>query len=155
MKQKIDRNRKRIDSAIKSAKKIQKDGADLEAVSHFARYICVLSCAHLEMSIKAICVEYTKNKSCRSVANFVESYVRLFRGPKWESILSLLSRFDKQWSNSVIAATPEEVKDAVISVVSLRNQIAHGESVGVTLSRIERLHSGVVRFVDILGTCIK
>lgn len=60
------------------------------------------------------------------------------RSTKLENVHNLLSRFDPKWGKAVKDATPEEVRDAVISVVSNRHQIAHGRSVGITKGHTPR-----------------
>ncbi len=44
----------------------------------------------------------------------------------------------------------DELKDAIDSIVSLRNRIAHGESVGITYIRILEYYQRANRVIDFL-----
>jgi RiboL-PSP-HEPN len=63
-------------------------------------------------------------------------------------VQEVLGSFDADWQKTIEAFLVDEFKDAVDSVVNLRNKIAHGESVGVTYQTISEYYIRVQRVVD-------
>jgi RiboL-PSP-HEPN len=126
---------------------------DLELRSHWARYLCVLVEGHVETAVRAIYDDYARRAAgAQPVVNYAAANLRRFQNPNMERILELTSRFSPEWAASLRAQTDGRLKDAVDSVVSLRNQIAHGQSVGVTYSRIKDYYEHVSEVLDLLDT---
>jgi hypothetical protein len=67
-----------------------------------------------------------------------------------ERILDLINRFSPQWAENLRVSTEGRLKDAVDSVVDLRNQIAHGRSVGVTYVRIKDYYGRITEVIDLV-----
>jgi hypothetical protein len=63
----------------------------------------------------------------------------------------LLGDFDQEWRSLLEAYVAGELKDAVDGVVSLRNKIAHGESVGVTYTTISSYYFRVQKVVNFVA----
>ena len=117
---------------------------DLEIQSDFARYLCVLVSGYLEKSIAELMLEHARNNGSLTLQRFVEKRTRRFANANFERLLDLLSSFDQDWCRDLGA----EHKDAVDSVVGLRNSIAHGGMVGVTYQRVAEYHARVQLVVD-------
>jgi hypothetical protein len=56
--------------------------------------------------------------------------------------------FDSTWGEDLDSYLIDEKKDAIDSVVGLRHKIAHGEYVGVTISRVRDYYAIVAKVVD-------
>ncbi len=117
---------------------------DPELQAHWARYMCVLVSGFLETSVRSIYSEYAKEKASPNVVNFVQNQLKQFQNPNMEKLLQLAGQFNPQWREWLEAATLDEPKAAVDSIVSNRHAIAHGIQVGITLSQVKRYYDGVV-----------
>jgi len=62
----------------------------------------------------------------------------------------VVGAFEREWRAELIKFLDGPRKDALDSVLSLRNKIAHGESVGLTYSRIQEYYLRVKEVVSFL-----
>ena len=115
-------------------------GTDLELQSDMARYLCVLISGYLEQAIIELLLEHTRQRAQPSVLRHVEQRLRRFANPKVQRISDLMGGFDSDWRVQLEAFAVDERRDAENSVVDLKNTIAHGQSVNVTLSRTKRYY---------------
>jgi hypothetical protein len=124
---------------------------DLELQSHWARYLCVLVSGYIEVSVRAMYSEYSRERAVPNVANFIDSHLKGFQNPNMEKVLELTRRFNPEWEVSLRVATEGELKDSVDSVVAVRNQIAHGRSVGITYVRIRRYYDDIEKVIALIN----
>lgn len=122
----------------------------LELKAALASHICVLLSGLIEISVQTMCREHCSNKSEKRIADYVSSHLGQFRNPSFERILQLLERFDPAWKEAIKIRCSSEVKTTIDSVVNNRNQISHGEQVGITLASIDAYTNSVLQFVDLL-----
>lgn len=130
LKQRLDATFKRIDLIDDSS----------EVKSDFAKYLCILVSGFLEYSARELVQEHTRRQSSPTVQSFVESNTRRFTNANSEKLRQLLGRFDSDWGTELGNFLTDERKEAVDSVVTLRNQIAHGQQVGITFVRISEYY---------------
>lgn len=119
---------------------------DIEIQSDFARYLCVLVSGYLEQAVSELVVEHARRTGAPSLQRFVDQRTKGFTNAKCQKLCNLLGDFDPEWRGQLEAFVAGELKDAVDGVVSLRNRIAHGQSVGVTYNTISEYY-GRVRLV--------
>jgi hypothetical protein len=79
---------------------------------------------------------------------FIEKNTRRFTNANSEKLKALLGSFNADWRSKFDTVLVDELKDAVDSIVSLRNLIAHGGSAGVTLSRVTEYYLRIQLVVD-------
>src|SRR5207249_1183317 len=98
--------------------------------------------------------EHARRNGGTSLQRFVERGTRQFANANCQRILELVGRFDADWHSDLEKFLKDDVKDAVDSVVSLRNRIAHGTPVGITYQRIREYYIRVQGVVDrVAGIC--
>lgn len=136
-----------LDKLFENVKKFKDDE---EIAAHLSRYLCVLVSGYIEVSVREIVYTYAQNKSHEYVANFVQSNLKRLRNPKMENILQLVGSFSQTWRDSIQKSVEGELKDAVDSVVSNRNQIAHGGDVGITYGQINYYYNKSVEVIKLL-----
>jgi hypothetical protein len=141
----VDRLKQRLDATFK---RIDGVDSDLELRSDFARYLCVLVSGYLERAVAELLLEHARRFGGPSLQRFVERNTRGFTNANSQRVQDILGRFDPDWQRTIGAFLVDESKDAVDSVVNLRNKIAHGESVGVTYQTIADYYKRVQRLVD-------
>lgn len=140
-------NKQRLDALFSQ---ISNFSGDIELQSHWARYLCVLVSAFLETSVLAVYSEYASKRAKPDVASFVRSRLKGFQNPNMNKILDLTGAFNPEWKTQLRAATEGEPKEAVDSIVANRNKVAHGESVGITYSRIQGYYTNAVKVIELI-----
>lgn len=126
-----------------------KQDADEETLAHWACYLCVLTSGLLEASLKSILTEYVTARSHPDVTNFVESKLEGITNLNEERVYKLLNSFRPAWAELFRERRTDTQKDALDSVIANRNQIAHGRSVGLTLSRMKAYHREIVKVIAV------
>ncbi|NET00416.1 MAG: hypothetical protein F6K62_00870 [Sphaerospermopsis sp. SIO1G2] len=144
----VIRAKQKLDNVFAKIAQLPED--DIELKSHWARYLCILVSGFLETSVRAIYSEYAKKVSNRNVANFVERKLTDLQNPKMEKILQLTGAFNSEWESNLRIATEGELKDAINSIVANRNNIAHGQDVGITYIRIKEYYEKAVQVINII-----
>ena len=123
---------------------------NVELQSHWARYLCILTSAFLELALRELYGHYARQRSAPFVANYVERNLGYVQNPSMDRILTLAGSFSPEWASKLKDQTEGELKDAVDSVVANRNRIAHGEDVGITYARVADYYRRVVRVIEIV-----
>lgn len=129
----VHRLRSRLDATFSRA---PDPNADPEFQADFAKYLCVLVSGYLESALCALLLGFAQTRSSGDVASFVERQLGPWTNPKAEKIIDLFGSFNQDWRNNLTAYLVDQRKDSVNSLVALRHKIAHGESVGTSLSQI-------------------
>jgi NAD-specific glutamate dehydrogenase len=115
----IERQRRRLDDVFQKVRDLSWD-AELQA--HWARYLCILTSGFIETSVRTIYLQYAEQKSAPYVASYVESQLSRFQNPRMERIIQLASAFNPRWGDEIRSNMADELKDAIDSIVSLRNR---------------------------------
>jgi hypothetical protein len=144
----VKRLKQRLDATFKRVGSV---GSDLELQSDLARYLCILVSGYLEKAVSELVVEHARRTGAPSLQRFVDQRTKNFTNAKSQKLYNLVGDFDPEWRSSLEMHFSGELKDAVDSVVDLRNNIAHGQSVGVTYARVCDYYSRVQRAVDYIA----
>ncbi|WP_130430706.1 HEPN domain-containing protein [Rivibacter subsaxonicus] len=142
----LDAARKRLTSAFLRASELP-EGA-LELRSDYARYLCVLVSGFVEVAVFEMAAEHCRRRASPTVSNYGISQLGKLQNIKCERLAQLLSSFDPSWRAAFEAFVGGPRSDALDSAVDLRNKIAHGESVGLTLSRVTDYRDRIVEILD-------
>jgi hypothetical protein len=142
----VHSERQRLDETFKRAASVKDD---LELSSDFARYLCVLVSGFLEQAVIELLVEFVGKRSADSIQRHLEPHLRRFTTAKSKNIIVLLGSFDLTWQKDLEDYhLVDERKDAVDSVVNLRQTISHGRSTGVTMVSVQRYYDRVKEVVE-------
>lgn len=144
----VSRLTQRLGSAFSRVSKL---GDDFELWADFARYLCVLVSGYLEVAVVECAGWYVTRKAAPPVAAYASRTFERFANPNAERLLQLVGSFSSDWRRSLEIFLVDEKKEAVDSVVALRNQIAHGESVGVTYVQIKAYYDAVKEVVSFIA----
>lgn len=148
----IERLKQRLDATFMRASGTQ---GDIELLSDFARYLCVLVSGFLEQAIIEILLEHVRTHSHDSVQRHVEQRLRRFTTANAENLVQLLGSFDSDWRMDLENFLVDEYKDAVDSIVALRHRVSHGHSVGVSMVQVGDYYDRVKHVVEhVLDLCI-
>ena len=143
----LDSLKKRLDAAFERTRDVDQN---IELQSDLARYLCVLVSGYIEKAVVAIVLEHARQrgKGAPTLQSFVAEKTKFFTNPKTSKILDLLGSFDPEWKRELKDFLVDEPKEAVNSIVALRNNIAHGGSDGLTYSRICDYYKQAQRVID-------
>jgi hypothetical protein len=146
--QEVARLRQRLDNTFRRA---PSSSGDIELQSDFARYLAVLVCGFLETAIVALVLNLSEKKSSPEIALFVEKQLDYWTNPHADKILNLLGSFSREWRQRGETFFVDEQRDSINSLLALRHKIAHGESVGTSLSQVKDYYAAVLIAVDFLA----
>ena len=118
---------------------------DDELRAELTKYLCVLSSGLMEIACRDILDRYAMKRSSPTVRRFVASRLSEFQNPKVGKICELLGAFDPALAATWREALSDEQADAIDSIVSNRNQIAHGRSIGLSFDVWNRYYKGALQ----------
>ena len=145
--QSVAREKQRLDTLFVLAGKLPPEE---EALSHWARYLCVLTSGFIENSMRMLLKTYIEQHANDAVANFAWTRIKDLTNLNEERLARLLGSFDPMWRETFEDKTSSQQKDAIDSVVATRHLIAHGQSVGITLVRMKQYLAEVFNAVKII-----
>jgi hypothetical protein len=152
MRQELHREKQRVDNVFSLVDDLD---IDEEVISHWAKYLCILTSGLLENSIRIIVAHYSLINSNPCVASYVRNSIERVTNLNTEKIRQLLGAFSKDWGKIFENSISEEQKDAIDSIYANRNSIVHGRSVGITLVRIKDYYKNIHEVLDwICNECV-
>lgn len=124
---------------------------DFELLAHWAKYLCVLVAGFLENALIEVYGEFVVGSSSPAVARFATTRLENIQNPKAQRFLEIAGAFDEAWRielEQFLAVNGR--KEAVDSIMSNRHQIAHGETSGITLTRVNQYLEKCIEVIDFL-----
>lgn len=148
----VDRLKQRLDATFARAGNA---ALDAELLSDVSRYLCVLVAGYVEKALAELLLEHTRRHAGPSLQRFVEYRTRRITNINAQYLQEVMGTFDGDWRRNLEEFVVDEKKAALDSIVSLRNAIAHGESVGVTYSRVQDYYKKIQLIVDrVANLCV-
>jgi len=149
--QEVHRLKQRLEATLARA---PLSTVDLEVQSDFAKYFCILVSGFFENALIALILDVAQNRSAPEIVLFVERQLDYWTNPNSEKIFQLFGNFNPEWRSALENYIVDDKKAAVNSLVALRNKIAHGESVGTSLSQIKSYYITVLDIIDFVANLI-
>lgn len=141
----VARQRRQLDTTFARARDLH---ADVELLSDFARYLCVLVSGYVEQTTIELLIEYARTHSDPRIQRHVERGVRQVTNLNSQRLIDVVGTMDPAWRSELEDFIVDEYKDALDGIVALRNSVAHGRYVGVTLSRATAYYTRVKKIID-------
>nr|VFK51591.1 MAG: hypothetical protein BECKTUN1418E_GA0071001_10068 [Candidatus Kentron sp. TUN]VFK54034.1 MAG: hypothetical protein BECKTUN1418F_GA0071002_103617 [Candidatus Kentron sp. TUN]VFK60102.1 MAG: hypothetical protein BECKTUN1418D_GA0071000_11163 [Candidatus Kentron sp. TUN] len=138
--------KRHLDTAFERIGHVDSDNPELQ--SDLARYLCILVSGYLEKAVAALLLKHAKQSGGPTLQRFVGETTKRPMNLNAQRLQELLGSFDPDWRSKLKSFLVDERKAAVNSVASLRNRIAHGETVGVTYQQISGYYAQVWKVVD-------
>ncbi|MCY4464045.1 MAG: HEPN domain-containing protein [Chloroflexi bacterium] len=128
-----------LDRLFVLANQLQLDGnTDLRIRSAFESYLCIRTYAFVETSIRTILLRYVRQVAGDdAVENFVASQLKRHPNLSYSVLINLLGRFDPEWATMIKESTNAMMRVALDGLVNLRNNIAHGDDVDISLKDLQ------------------
>lgn len=149
--QKVHDNQKRIDSLI-MLMEAAAPLVDMKVQSVFASHLVILASGHIEISVREVLGEYALRRANPTVQQFVLKSLERENSLNCEKINKVLDKFDKHWKESVSGATTVSEREAVDSLKTLRDQIAHGKQNGTGYITVKGYYGQGCKYVGKLAS---
>lgn len=142
LRERLDRRFERIDRLA---------NADIELQSEFARYLCILVSGFLEKAVQELAMECCRRMAGGAPRNFAIAQLDRTRNPSVDALRSFVGSFSLEWEERLDGFLTEERRDAIGSIVGLRNDAAHGGSAGITYARVRQYYVQINQTIDFLS----
>jgi hypothetical protein len=149
----VNRLRNSLKAAFDRAKSLQV--VDAEIQSDLARYLCVLVSGFVETAVAELAIEHCRSRSATSVLSYASAQLDRLQNLKSQRLVQVIGSFEKKWSSELSSFMDGARKDALDSVIDLRNKIAHGESVSLSLGRITEYHEKIDEVIVFIEKLLK
>lgn len=121
---------------------------DISLQAAWARFFSVLCAGLLENGITEIYGEYVSRVAAPEAANYAVSRLARLQNPNTEKFLETAYAFSKKWGDELkVFVEDDGRKEAINSILNVRNQIAHGQDAGITYVRITEY---LIKAVEVL-----
>jgi len=123
--------------------------SDIEAQSHWAKYICILSSGLLENAIKELYKDFVQRSASRPVVDHVVLNLDKIQNPKSSRFVEIARSFKTKWADDLeVFVGQNGRKEAIDSIMANRHLIAHGKDSGITLARIKQYLDRSVEVIE-------
>lgn len=124
---------------------------DIELLSHWAKYLCVLCSGFLENAIGEIYIRFTVGKAADEVVNYTSSTLLKIMNPKVDRFVSTARAFNVVWGAELEMFIQENGrKEAINSIMTNRHKIAHGEDSDITIARLSDWFGKSIEVVEFI-----
>jgi RiboL-PSP-HEPN len=151
MRWKLDQQEKKIDNLFELVGKVSDD----ETKAILSKFLCVRTSGFIESSIKNLLNEYVQGSSPKNIQQFVSKKIKTITNLKFDRLAETLGLFSDNWKECFIEQITDEQKAALNSVVSNRNNIAHGETDSISYEIMKDYYLHARSVVDLLKIIIK
>lgn len=126
-------------------------GDNIEMLSHWAKYLCVLSAGFIENALQDIYSRFVQASASEAVHNYAVSCLSGIRNPKTGRFIEVAGAFKKSWGKELkVFVDQDGRREAIDSIMQNRHQIAHGEDSGVTIARVREYLDKSVNVIEFL-----
>lgn len=143
----IEKMRRQLDAVFARAE----EATVLEVRSDLARYACMQLTGFLEQALLSIGRHVVTQMSSGAALRFSESHLDRSFNPRSGPVVSFVSRFSSEWAQELEKILADDERgNSLNALVGIRNQIAHGQSQGVSIQRLYDYRKTVDTVVDFL-----
>jgi len=123
--------------------------------AHLSRYLCVRTSGYLESVIRHLIVNFCDGTSPQQIENYLTTRTKYITNLEYSKIIKLLSEFSLDWKTEFENRVTDEQRSSLNSVVSNRNNIAHGNSDSITYRNMKDYYVDIKEVTQILKDIIK
>ena len=128
--------RQRLEARIERLTSHARRTTDNELQAELARYLCILVSSLIEERCRELASAFAEARSAPEIARFVRVRTRRLRSPSSENIRDLFRAFDPARADGWYDELADDQRAALDSIAAIRNQLAHGASVGLSLGML-------------------
>lgn len=124
-----------------------------EIISRLAEYLIIRVSGLIEVSVKAILLDHSKNATNDlPVLSFIEYQLNRHWDLNHGKICELVEHFSPDWGTAVKRDIVGPMKESINSVVVLRNTLAHGGDITISFSTASDHNCHVLEAMQTLAT---
>jgi len=126
-------------------------GDDIEMLSHWAKYLCVLCAGFLENSLKEVYTTFCTQAASPAVASYANRKLRKIQNPKTPAFIGLAAEFERTWGEKLKEFVNDNGRrEAIDSIMANRHRIAHGDTSTISLVQIKEYFKKAIEVVDFI-----
>ena len=151
MKWKLKQQEKKLDSLFELVNNVTNE----EQKAYLAKFLCVRTSGYIESAIRNLINEFADKTTPKPIQSYVNKEVKYITNLKFDKLSNLLNSFDEDWKIEFEDKVNDAQKSAINSIVSNRNNIAHGENDSITYGSMKDYYTHCKEVVEILKSIIK
>lgn len=109
---------------------------DLEAQADYAKYLVIRLSGLVEQVLAEIVIAHVRAQASSTVLSYATSQIKRFQNPNAERVIDLVRAFDRRWAQELDESMSDSERNALGSVRTQRNRIAHGQPSTVSLVQV-------------------
>ena len=131
--------------------------SDDEVKSLLAKIICIRISGLLEVAIKSRISDYSDNKTPKEIKRFLTQKFKDITNLKSSKLCDVLGTFSSDWKSSFEKEISEnqQLKSSLDSLITLRNDIAHGQTCSISLNNVQQYYNDVKIAIDLFDKIIR
>ncbi len=126
-------------------------------VKYLVSYAVIKSCGTIEIVFKDIIYQHLiQNANPEAISFFTKNIKESSSNPKTDRICRTLKQLNEKWNSSFktqINSSPD--KNMLNSLVDLRNQLAHGNSISASINDVINQFNAGCNILNILDSIVK
>jgi len=123
--------------------------------AHLSRYLCVRTSGYIESVLRHLIVNFCDGTSPQQIGNYLTNRTKYITNLEYKKIASLLGEFSSDWRSEFESRITDEQRSSLNSVVSNRNNIAHGNSDSITYRNMKDYYLDIKEVTRILKEIIR
>ena len=137
--------------------KLAKSQSDDEVKSLLAKIICIRISGLLEVAIKSRISDYSDKKTPKEIKRFLTQKFKDITNLKTSKLCDVLGAFSSDWKDEFEEEIRknQQIKSSLDSLITLRNDIAHGQTCSISLSHVQQYYDDVKIAVRLFDKIIK
>ena len=151
MRYRLEQQERKLDQLFQTIQEIE----DEEEQAILAKFLCIRTSGFLETSVRNLIGEFMYKSSPQQIQSFVNKEIKYITNLKFDRLCQVLSNFDTNWKDQFIEQISDEQKASINSIVSNRNNIAHGENDSISYHQMVKYYENAKEVVAILKDIIK
>jgi hypothetical protein len=148
---KIDSQEKKLDLLFSNIQAVKDD----EIKAHLSRYFCIRISGYLENVVKLLINSYCDKSTPQTISSYLNKDLKNLTNLSEEKLLAFLKKFSDDWEYRVSSKLTETHRSSLNSIISNRNNIAHGQADSISPKVIEQYYNDLKEIVVILKATIK
>lgn len=151
MKWKLEQQEKKLDNLFDLVQNVE----DEEQKAILSKFLCIRASGYVESSIRNLITEFTDGSAPKQIQSYVGKETKYITNLRYDRLTILLGSFDSSWREDFEKKINDEQKAALNTVVSNRNNIAHGENDAISYNLMAEYYSRIKEVVEILKNIIR
>lgn len=142
---------------LESNIKLADNQSDDEVKSLLAKIVCIRISGLLEVALKSRISDYSERKTPKEIKRFLTQKFKDITNLKAKKICEILDTFSNDWKNLLEQELSEnsQLKSSLDSLITLRNDIAHGQNCVASVSNVKQYFNDAKKVVDLFDTIVK